>query len=51
MVFQYSNCIIIYYIKNEFEILHVFINIYNFHYILLYININFFIYIYNFYSL
>jgi hypothetical protein len=43
MVFQYNNCNIIpffYYFKNEFEILLLFINTCNIHYILSYLNIN-----------
>jgi hypothetical protein len=43
MVFQYNNCNIIpffYYFKNEFEILLLFINTCNIHYILSYVNIN-----------
>jgi len=45
MMFQCSNCNIILFfhdVKNKFEILHVFINAYNLHYILLYISIDFF---------
>ena len=44
-MFQCSNCNIILFfhdVKNKFEILHVFINAYNLHYILLYISIDFF---------
>jgi hypothetical protein len=51
-VFYYSNWRIVLffcYIKNSFEILNVFINMYNFYYILLYISINILIYSYIFY--
>ena len=54
MMFQYSNYNIVlffYYVKNELEILLVFINKHDLYYILLYINIEFFIYCYIFYSL
>ena len=53
MLFQYSNYNIVlffYHVKNEYEILHVFINAYDLYYILLYINIIFFIHNYIFYS-
>jgi hypothetical protein len=53
IVFQCSNCNIVlffYYNQNEFEILHVFINTYDLHYILLYISIDFLIQSYVFYS-
>jgi len=45
IIFQCSNCNIVpflYYIKNTFKILHVFINTHDLHCILLYVNINFF---------
>ena len=50
-VLQCSNCNIIlffYYVKNELEILWIFINTYDFYYILLYITIHFFIHNYIF---
>jgi hypothetical protein len=53
-MFQYSNYNIVlffYYVKNELEILLVFINKHDLYYILLYINIDFFIYCYIFYLL
>jgi hypothetical protein len=46
MMFHCSNyniVLFLYYVKNLLEILHVFINAYNFYFILLYVNIDFLI--------
>jgi len=54
MIFHYSNCNIIsffYSVKTLLEILHVLINVYDLHFILLYINIGFLIHNYIFYSM
>jgi len=50
-VFQYNKCnfvLFFYRVKNELKILHIFINVYDLHYILLYVIINFFIHSYIF---
>jgi len=54
MMFHCCNCNIVLflnYIKNEIEILQLFINMCDYYYILLYISIDLLIYNYNFYSL
>jgi len=53
IMFQCRNCNIVpffYYIKNKLQILYIFINIYDFHYILLYISIDFFLFTVIFFS-
>jgi hypothetical protein len=54
MMFHGNNCNIISffsYVKNELEILHIFIKTYDLYYILLYVSINFLIHDYIFYSM
>jgi hypothetical protein len=54
IVFHFNNYNIVLffcYIKNYLEILHIFINVYDLHYILLYPSINFLIHGYIFYSI
>jgi len=51
-MFIYSNCntvLLSYYIKNQLDILQVFINACDFYYVLLYVNIDFLIHNYIFY--
>jgi hypothetical protein len=53
-MFHGNNCNIISffsYVKNELEILHIFIKTYDLYYILLYVSINFLIHDYIFYSM